>query len=50
LSWTNQKITFSGFSGNYGQGGYITDGDHIKIQVWNPQSGKGPATYKVVAR
>jgi len=51
LSWTNQKITFSGFSGDYGQSGYvITDGDHIKIQVWNPKSGKGPATYEVVAR
>jgi hypothetical protein len=51
LSWTNQKITFSGFSGDYGPSGYvIADGDHIRIQVWNPQSGKGPATYEVVAR
>ena len=51
LSWTNQKITFSGFSGDYGQSGYvITDGDHIKIQVWNPRSGKGPANYEVVER
>ena len=51
LSWTNQKITFSGFSGVYGQSGdVITGGDHIRIQAWNPQSGKGPATYEVVAR
>ena len=51
LSWTNQKITFSGFSGIYGQSGnVITGGDRIRIQAWNPQSGKGPATYEVVAR
>ena len=51
LSWTNQKITFNGFSGLYGQSGnVIADGDHIKIQVWNSQSDEGPATYEVVAR
>jgi eukaryotic-like serine/threonine-protein kinase len=50
-SWTNQKITFSGFAGEYGQNGYvIADGDHIRIEVWNPQSGKGPAAYEVVAK
>jgi hypothetical protein len=49
-SWTNQKIIFSGFTGDYGQNGWgITAGDHIEIQVWNPQSGKGPTTYEVVA-
>ena len=51
LSWTNQRIIFSGFSGIYGQtGNVITAGDRISIQAWNPQSGKGPATYEVVAR
>jgi protein kinase-like protein len=49
LSWTNQEITFTGFAGGYGQDGSVSDGDHIEIQVWDPQSGKGPATYKVVA-
>jgi serine/threonine protein kinase len=50
-SWTNHKITFTGFAGEYGQSSYvITDGDHVSIEVWNPQSGKGPATYEVVAK
>ena len=48
-SWTNQKITFSGYTGNYGGSWVITKGDDIEVQVWNPQSGKGPATYEVVA-
>jgi Protein kinase domain len=50
-SWTNQQITFAGFTGEYGQNGYvITGGDRIRIEVWNPQSGKGPAIYDVVAK
>jgi hypothetical protein len=49
-SWTSQSITFSGFTGAYGQNGWaIAPGDRVEIQVWNPQSGKGPATYTVVA-
>jgi hypothetical protein len=49
-SWTNTTIVFDGFTGDYGQNGWvISDGDHIKIQVWNPQSGKGPATCDVIA-
>jgi serine/threonine protein kinase len=47
-SWTAQGITFSGYTGDYGA--YTVDaGDQIKVQVWNPQSGKGPATCQVVA-
>ena len=50
-SWTNQQITFTGLTGYYGQYGWvITSGDQIQIQVWNPQSGQGPATYQVVAK
>jgi hypothetical protein len=49
-SWTNNEITFSGYTGDYGNGSWVVNsGDLIEIQVWNPQSGKGPATYEVTA-
>ena len=49
-SWTDQEITFSGYTGDYGQSNYVvTEGDDIEIQVWNPQSGKGPAICQIVA-
>jgi serine/threonine-protein kinase len=49
-SWTDQGITFSGYTGDYGQGTWVVaTGDDIEIQVWNPQSGNGPATCEVVA-
>lgn len=49
-SWTNTTIIFSGFADNYGKNRWvIAKGDHIKIQVWNPQSAKGPATCVVIA-
>jgi hypothetical protein len=49
-SWTDHQITFSGYTGDYGQFGWVvTQGDDIEIQVWNPQSGDGPAICKVVA-
>jgi hypothetical protein len=49
-SWTAQEITFSGYAGDYGAGSWaVANGDRLKIQVWNPQSGKGPATCQVVA-
>jgi hypothetical protein len=49
-SWTNNEITFSGYTGDYGDGSWVVNsGDTIEIQVWNPQSGAGPAIYEVVA-
>jgi len=49
-SWTNDYITFSGYTGYYGQDGFVVNqGDNIEVQVWNPQSGYGPATCQVVA-
>jgi hypothetical protein len=49
-SWANGEITFSGFTGVYGQNGWlISPGDQIEVQVWNPQSSENPATYTVVA-
>jgi eukaryotic-like serine/threonine-protein kinase len=49
-SWTDQEITFSGYTGEYGQSNYVVAaGDNIEIQVWNPQSGQGPAICQIVA-
>lgn len=49
-AWSNNEITFSGFNGGYGEGTWVVNsGDVIEIQIWNPQSGKGPATYEVTA-
>ena len=49
-SWTDSEITFSGYTGAYGQGAWVvTEGDDIEVQVWNPQSGTGPAICHVVA-
>jgi hypothetical protein len=49
-SWTDHEVTFSGYTGYYGQDGFVVaKGDRIEVQVWNPQSGYGPATCQVVA-
>jgi hypothetical protein len=49
-SWTDNSITFSGYTGAYGQDGFVVaQGELINVQVWNPQSGSGPATCQVVA-
>jgi hypothetical protein len=46
-SWTNTKIVLGGFSGAWDESGYdytLAVGDPIEVQVWNAQSGLGPAT------
>lgn len=49
FSWTGGEISFSGFAGDYGQGGWVvSNGDDIEVKVWNAQSGNGPATCQVV--
>jgi Protein kinase domain len=49
FSWTASEISFSGFAGDYGQGGWVvSNGDDIEVKVWNAQSGDGPATCQVV--
>ena len=49
FSWTNGEISFGGFAGDYGQGGWVvSNGDHLEVKVWNAQSGNGPATCQVV--
>ena len=49
-SWTNTQIVLSGFSGSYGTNGWcISPGDQLKVEVWNAQSGDGPAVYPIAA-
>jgi hypothetical protein len=49
FSWTDSEISFGGFAGYYGQGGWVvSNGDDIEVKVWNAQSDKGPATCQVV--
>ncbi|MGO8756860.1 MAG: hypothetical protein ACLQG3_01930 [Terracidiphilus sp.] len=43
-SWTDTQIEIRGFAGAYGSSVYsLSTGDHLAIQVWNPQTGLGPA-------
>jgi hypothetical protein len=47
-SWKDNKIVITGFSGAYGSGNWkLAPGDEIEIAVWNPQSGLGPALYRL---
>ena len=47
-SWTDSEIVVSEFSGAYGTHWWrLNAGDEIEIVVWNPQSGGGPASYKL---
>lgn len=49
-SWTNTSITFSGFTGQYGQNGWVVNqGNTLLINVWNPQTNQGPGTCTVIA-
>jgi len=42
--WEDSKIVLGGFSGAWGQFNYIlTIGDSAQIEVWNAQTGAGPA-------
>jgi hypothetical protein len=42
--WSDSKIILGGFSGQWGEFDYIlTIGDSVQIEVWNPQTGAGPA-------
>jgi hypothetical protein len=47
-SWTNTKITLGGFAGAWGTLNYtLAVGDSEEVQVWNAQSGAGPASKTV---
>jgi hypothetical protein len=44
-SWANTKIVLGGFSGAWGTHNYtLAVGDKIQVQVWNAQTGAGPAS------
>jgi hypothetical protein len=45
--WTDCRIVLQGFSGSYGGGWSVANGDVENVQVWNVQSGAGPATFSV---
>ena len=48
--WTDTKIVLGGFSGAWGTHDYtIAVGDTIQVEVWNPQSGLGPAEITTTA-
>ncbi len=47
-SWTDAEIVISGFSGDYGKGGWkLAAGDDLEVAIWNPQSGVGPGLCRV---
>jgi hypothetical protein len=44
-SWEDSKIVRSGFAGSWGSNGWtLADGNEEQINVWNAQSGSGPAS------
>jgi hypothetical protein len=47
-SWTDSEIVVSELSGAYGTRWWrLNAGDEIEIAIWNPQSGAGPASYRL---
>ena len=48
-SWADTTIQITGFTGDYGDQRYgtwtLNTGDQVQVQVWNPQTGDGPASY-----
>jgi hypothetical protein len=48
-SWTDTKITVSGFTGQYGYGYFVLNpGYKVQVDVFNPQTLKGPAKSKSI--
>ena len=46
--WEDSKIVLGGFSGAWGESNYtLSIGDSEQVEVWNPQSGDGPAEVTV---
>jgi tetratricopeptide (TPR) repeat protein len=43
-SWTESEIVLEGFTGYYGTQWSLSGGDSVRIQVWNVQTQRGPAT------
>jgi uncharacterized protein (TIGR03437 family) len=43
-SWSDSQISLSGFQGLYGSNGWtVRSGDKLLIEIWNAQTGNGPA-------
>jgi hypothetical protein len=48
LSWTDTSIVLGGFGSAYGDYNWtLTNGDQEEVQIWNAQTGSGPASYDV---
>ena len=47
--WTNSQVTFSSYGGLYGQGYTVAYGDQLVVQIWDPQTGVGPADLYLLA-
>src|ERR1022692_2517197 len=46
--WEDSKIILGGFSGAWGENNYtLAKGDSEQVEVWNPQTGNGPAEVTV---
>ena len=45
ISWKDSEIIVAGFDGAYTGPWIFQIGDQVTIQVWNPQTGAGPASY-----
>jgi hypothetical protein len=45
-TWADTQIVIEGFAGAYGEKGYtLKSGDKLRVRVWNPGTGAGPAEY-----
>jgi hypothetical protein len=42
--WIDNEITIQSITGSYGGGWSLNSGDIVKVQVWNAQTGAGPAS------
>lgn len=47
-TWTDTDIIVSGFAGEFGKKWWrLSPGDKLVVRVWNPQTGAGPAEYRL---
>lgn len=50
-SWTNTKIVLGGFAGAWGTHNFkLAKGNIERVEIWNWQTAKGPAVYKVTVQ
>jgi hypothetical protein len=47
--WDDSEIVITELAGKYGKGNWqLHSGDEIDVAVWNPQTGAGPAIFRLV--